>query len=51
MNGIGENKLVAFLAGLSTLIVTAWLVPDALSSVTTAVVALFGMLIGKKKGE
>ena len=33
MNGIGENKLIAYLAGLATLITTAWLVPDALAAV------------------
>jgi hypothetical protein len=51
MNGIGENKLIAYLAGLATLITTAWLVPDALAAVTTAVIALFGLLLNKKKEE
>lgn len=51
MNGIGENKLIAFLAGLVSLTAVAWLKPDALPVVSTSVIALFGLLLNKRKEE
>ena len=51
MNGIGENKLIAYIAGLIIIGVAAWQRPDALAAVTTAVIAMFGLLLNKKKEE
>ena len=48
---IGMRTLIAYLATVGTLILVSWKAPDALAVVVTALIALFGLLLGKKKDE
>ena len=54
MNGnslVGVRSLIAFLSALTALVLAAKFIPGELTAITTAVVALFGMLLNRKKEE
>ncbi len=51
MNGklIGMRSLIAFLSALTTLVLAAKFIPGELTAITATIVALFGMLLGRRK--
>ena len=48
---IGMRTFMAYIATVLVLAFTAWKTPDALAVVVTALIALFGLLLGKKPDE
>ena len=51
MNGklIGVRSLIAFSEAIGAIVIAAWLIPEHLVAITATIVALFGMLLGRRK--
>jgi len=48
---IGIRTLVAYICTIGALAFTAWQAPEHLAVIVTALIALFGLLLGKKPDE